>query len=324
MATDVVIIGGSLAGAACVRELTRLGVDAVAFEREVFPRPKVCGGFVSANAVDCLDRLGLLPAVREAGACTVDHAKIHSAGGELHIPFPRAGLGISRSALDHVVALGTAVQQGTGVQSVRSDADGFTVDTNRSRVRAKVIVDAAGKLSRFSRRLAVAEFGVQYFAEGTRGSALDFWFFHDGYGGAVTVEQARSNFCFLLSKEAIGRYPPRRDRLVTGPLAYEPVSPGSIRIGDAAGMIDPFCGEGIHHALDSGITAAHVIAGGLRNRRSHAEIAQAFNWQWQRRWSRKRLLLAIMRKAVRYPLAVRLALGFRADWFLRRLWATID
>ena len=49
---DVVIIGGSLAGAACVRELARRGIDAVAFERDRFPREKVCGGFLSPGAVD--------------------------------------------------------------------------------------------------------------------------------------------------------------------------------------------------------------------------------------------------------------------------------
>ena len=53
---DVVVIGGSLAGAACVRELWRSGIDAVAFERDSFPREKVCGGFLSPGAVDLLQQ----------------------------------------------------------------------------------------------------------------------------------------------------------------------------------------------------------------------------------------------------------------------------
>src|SRR3989442_7334128 len=65
---DVVIIGGSLAGAACARELERLGIDAVALERDRFPRAKVCGGFVSPGAVECIARLGLLDSARQAGA----------------------------------------------------------------------------------------------------------------------------------------------------------------------------------------------------------------------------------------------------------------
>jgi len=57
---DVAIIGGSLAGAACVRELARRGIDAVAFERERFPREKVCGGFVSPGAVELLEELEVI------------------------------------------------------------------------------------------------------------------------------------------------------------------------------------------------------------------------------------------------------------------------
>ena len=68
---DVIVIGGSLAGAACVRELERLGIDAVAFERDRFPRAKVCGGFVSPGAVTCLDELGVLDEVQRAGAVEV-------------------------------------------------------------------------------------------------------------------------------------------------------------------------------------------------------------------------------------------------------------
>src|SRR5262249_40247532 len=136
--------------------------------------------------------------------------------------------------------------------------DGFVVVTNREKVRARLVVDAAGKLSRFTTRRAVPEFGVQYVESGTRGSAVDFWFFNDGYGGAVTVEGARSNFCFLITKDSIGRYLSKPGRLVTGPLAYDRTAGDVIAIGDAAGMIDPFCGEGMHHALDSGILAAEM------------------------------------------------------------------
>src|SRR5262249_49322823 len=160
-------------------------------------------------------------------------------------------LGISRSALDHIIALAAPVQEETIVENAAENDDGFIVTTNREKVRARVVVDAAGKLSRFTTREAAPEFGVQYLEDGTRGSGRDFWFFKDGYGGAVTVEGDRSNFCFLINKEAIAQYLSKPGRLVTGPLAYNRTGGAAIAIGDAAGMIDPFCGEGIHHALDS-------------------------------------------------------------------------
>src|SRR5215471_389921 len=93
---DVAIIGGSLAGAACVRTLARAGVDAVAIERDRFPREKVCGGFLSPGAVDILDELGLLNNLRAAGAVDVHSARLRSEGMDIDIPFRRTGLGISR------------------------------------------------------------------------------------------------------------------------------------------------------------------------------------------------------------------------------------
>src|SRR5205809_3705643 len=103
---DVIIIGASLAGSACVRELERSGIDAVAFERDRFPRSKVCGGFLSPGGVDCLERIGLLSTVQAAGAVAVRSAKVRVNSTEVEIPFERTGLGISRSALDEIVASG--------------------------------------------------------------------------------------------------------------------------------------------------------------------------------------------------------------------------
>src|SRR2546428_7114868 len=97
---DVVIVGGSLAGAACARELERQGIDAVALERDRFPRRKVCGGFLSSGAVDCVGRLGLLDEVLKAGAVEVSSARVRVDNLEVEIPLERPGLGISRSALD--------------------------------------------------------------------------------------------------------------------------------------------------------------------------------------------------------------------------------
>src|SRR5215471_1226912 len=111
MKRDVIIIGGSLAGAACARELVRLGFDAIALERDRFPRPKVCGGFLSPAALDALDRLGVLDEVRRSGAVPVGSVRIRTGSASVEIPFERSGLGISRLALDAVLARHAPVVQ---------------------------------------------------------------------------------------------------------------------------------------------------------------------------------------------------------------------
>jgi flavin-dependent dehydrogenase len=320
----VVIIGGSLAGSTCARELRRHGIEAVALERDNFPRPKVCGGFLSPNAVECLDRLEMLNAVRAAGAVDVDHVCIRAGGLEREVQFRRNGLGISRETLDYVLANGAPVQHEVTVRTVTRGDNAFIVHTDVGDIRTPVLVDAAGKLSRFTKRSVVPEFGIRHFDSVPRGSALDFWFFDDGYGGAVTVENNSSNFCFLVKKDALPRYLSKPGCLCTGPLAYDRHPADIIAIGDAAGMIDPFCGEGMYHALDSGITAARIIAHGLRDRRTYPEMKMVFDLELSRRWERKRLLARMLRMAVGNPALVGYGLRRYSHWFFDRLWDKIS
>src|SRR5262245_26020917 len=265
---DVVVIGGSLAGAACVRELERRGIAAIALERDRFPRRKVCGGFLSPGAVEGVRRLGLLDDVLNAGAVEVRSARVRTDGAEVEIPVERAGLGISRSALDTIFARAARVQEGCAVSEVNRCETGFIVDG----LRCTAVIDASGKLGRFTKRYSAEEFGIQYLRLQPPTSVLNFWFFDEGYGGSVSVEEGRSNFCFLIKKDALPKYLGRPDCLVTGPVAYDS-SPGEfIAIGDAAGMLDPFCGEGMRHAIETGVLAARVVADGIRRGASYEDM----------------------------------------------------
>jgi len=317
---DVIIVGGSLAGAACVRELTRRGVDAVAFERDHFPRPKVCGGFVSPGAVECLEQLSVLDQVVRAGATPVCSARIRVGSAEVEIAFDRAGLGISRNVLDDVVARDAAVEQGCFVTSMSRTETGFQVSGPGIQAAASIVIDAAGKLGRFSGRTAVDEFGIQFLQDEATPGVLDFWFFDDGYGGGVQVEGGRGNFCFLVNKDKLTRYLGRPGCLVTGPLAYDRVAGEYIAIGDAAGMVDPFCGEGMRHALDTGILAARIVSDGLRAGRGYDDIRKEYEVEWRRRWSGWRRVGAVVRRIVKHPRFLAQALRHDPKRFLNWMW----
>lgn len=316
---DVVIIGGSLAGAACVRELLRQGVDGVAFDRDRFPREKVCGGFLSPGAVDLLEELGTLEAVRAAGAVEVRSARIRIRDTETSIALPRPGLGISRKTLDGLMADHPGVQHGT-VQHVERSGDGFRVHLQEGEVLARAVVDAAGKLSRFTPGHGASQFGIQFYQPQPRGDVLDFWFFKSGYGGAVTVEDGRSNACFLVEKESLPRYLNRQDCRVTGPVAYSRVASTFIAIGDAAGMMDPFCGEGIRHALDTGLLAARTLARGLKEGWSYERIREYYRRQAAQRWRSKRRLGRLLRAALKHPGLAAAGLRMNSEYWFRKLW----
>ena len=303
---DVVVIGGSLAGASCALGLERAGVDVVTFDRDRFPREKVCGEFLSPGALDCLRELGVLEDVVQAGAVLIDRGRIHSDGGDLDIPFPRPGMGFSRSKLDSILARKAGVRHGCQVLKVVPGRDGFVVQVHSTDgatedVVCDVVIDAAGKLSRFTQRQSTGQFGVQYHEERDNGSVLDFEFFDGGYGGSVSVESGRTNSCFLVDRAHLDPFLEKDGCIVTGPVAYRRVGGEYLAIGDAAGMIDPFCGEGMRHAMDSGILAARVVSSGHRNGMRYEDMCRAYESAWRSTWARKRTVASGFRSILDRP-----------------------
>jgi flavin-dependent dehydrogenase len=240
----------------------------------------------------------VLDAVIHAGAVPVERARIRIGMIETEFKFrePR-GLGITRASLDAIMADRPQIHQGHGVVEVICRDGQFILLGEAFEVSCRILIDAAGKLSRFTRRRSADEFGIQYEEPKARGSIMDFWFFQGGYGGAVSVEGNRSNYCFLVRKETVSDYLGKPECLVTGPLAYEPLPSDYLAIGDAAGMVDPFCGEGMRHALDTGILAARVVADGIRKSRTYPEIRWDYECERQSRWARRRALAAGLRMA---------------------------
>lgn len=291
----------------------------MAFERDAFPREKVCGGFLSPGAVDLLDELDVLGEVRQAGAVTVRSARVRFGDVDQSFELPRPGLGISRRALDAVLGNHPGIVR-AAVRRVHREGDGFRVELDTGGVSARVVVDAAGKLSRFTERMTADQFGVQFYEPETEPNVLDFWFFRDGYGGAVSVEGGRANACFLISKEALPRYLGKPGCLVTGPVAYAQRVSDFIAIGDAAGMIDPFCGEGMRHALDTGRLAAQVVAEGLSRDDAYDAMRARYERERAKHWAGKRRLGSVVRWLLKYPRIAAAGFRWRPEYFPRVFW----
>ena len=51
-ACDVLIVGGGPAGSTCAWKLRRPGLDVVVWDRQTFPRDKVCAGWITPQVVD--------------------------------------------------------------------------------------------------------------------------------------------------------------------------------------------------------------------------------------------------------------------------------
>jgi len=92
--------------------------------------------------------------------------------------------------------------------------------------------------------------------------------------------------------------------LGTGPVfftAKPPVENGILMAGDAAGVLDPFSGEGMSAALASGILAADVVERGLAGDLSRDESARVYETEWRRRFARRFAWSAAFRRLILHP-----------------------
>ncbi|MFF5445662.1 geranylgeranyl reductase family protein [Streptomyces sp. NPDC012888] len=98
------------------------------------------------------------------------------------------------------------------------------------------------------------------------GSNVGVALFRPGYEGSA--QQVLQHFLARLSTRVKGFGGPPRGEWATAPfpLDFSPdrcVADGILLVGDAAGLVNPFTGEGVSYALESGRTAAEVIDRGL-------------------------------------------------------------
>src|ERR1700721_2974803 len=118
---EVLILGGGVAGCAASIALARKGRGVTLIEREPTPRHKVCGEFLSGEALEDLHVLGV--DVASLGAVPIDYVRLAAArrAAEAPLPFPAASL--TRKALDtaliaEAIAAGVRVERGRSVQTL--------------------------------------------------------------------------------------------------------------------------------------------------------------------------------------------------------------
>jgi flavin-dependent dehydrogenase len=127
---------------------------------------------------------------------------------------------------------------------------------------------------------------------------------------------------FLL--QASGTLPGLGDRLARarivarvrclGPLAHHATrvaAPGALLVGDAAGFLDPFTGEGIHAALRSAELAVESALAALLSGPTPRPELHDYALAWQREFRAKWRLCSALQHAIRRPLL--------AEWLVSRL-----
>lgn len=219
MQDDVLVLGGGVAGCAAAIALARKGRNVVLIEREPTPRHKVCGEFLSGEALEDLQALGIH--VAPLGAVPIDYVRLAAArrAAEAPLPFPAASL--TRKALDtallgEAAAAGVRVERGRSVQSLsHSTANVWqaTLDDGTTREAPAVFIATGKHDLRGHARPKDPEQWVafkMYFrlnpvqtAELAKASEL--MLYPGGYGGIQPVEDGIANLCCVVQQRHFAR-----------------------------------------------------------------------------------------------------------------------
>lgn len=228
---DVAIVGAGPAGSTLAALLAGKGLSVAVIDRDVFPRDKLCGEFLSYDAMPIVERLGILPAM--AHAPTIDRCRVVGWRQTYEFAFPRPARGVSRFFLDDLL-LRTAVARGArsfaGWTAEQITPESVTISRNGEtrRLDAPVIIGAWGRWGRFDTQLgrsfvrdrAHRHFGFKrhYVAPASAGdpdrNVIELYSFPRGYLGVSAIEDGLTNVCGLVHASRLTGHKGRWDSFV--------------------------------------------------------------------------------------------------------------
>ena len=298
VSTEVVIIGGGLAGLTAGIHLSQNGISVTIIEKNEYPKHKVCGEYVSNEVRGYLESLAI--PIQNAEPTAINQLEFETLyGAKIFQKLPLGGFGISRYTLDFILYK-KAIENGCTiinqtVENCRFDGNHFIIETiEKSIYKAQIVLGAYGKRAQLDyslKRTFIKKkspwLGVKNHYKGQFSDNLvGLYHFKGGYCGVSKVENDTINICYLTNYSSFQKHkkiasfekevlfknkrlkqilensvPIFEKPLTISQISFEkkePVSEHILMIGDTAGLIHPLCGNGMAMAIHSAKIASEL------------------------------------------------------------------
>jgi menaquinone-9 beta-reductase len=211
---DIIILGGGISGLIHANILADAGLDVLVIEKKSYPFHRVCGEYISNEALPFLKSNNLFP--EELQPTHINQLILTTEGGKtlaeyLHL----GGFGISRYSLDNFLyeqAKGKKADfsLNTTVTGVQFDNNRFIVSTHDGReVEGRYVIGCFGKRSNLDRHLSRKFFynrspfvGIKYHITlpDYPSNLISLHTFEGGYCGVAPIEDGKACLCYLTEK----------------------------------------------------------------------------------------------------------------------------
>ncbi len=341
---DVAIIGAGPGGSLLSLILARSGLSVILLDQSEFPRRKVCGGCLNGNAMAALKACGLANLPQRLGAKSVARMRMCWGGRWAELPFEN-NWSISRTVFDTALidqAQAAGVTFASGQRGTLGPVAGnfrqveVQSKVSSSVLSAKIAIVAhglkAGTIARNS-RLGAGTILPEVPACLTDDGLL-MVIGRGGYVGGVSVENNQYDLAaaldvnFLKARGSIANavndlfrqagYQPmpevaNADWKGTPLLTRRPKQIAGERwfaVGDAAGYVEPFTGEGMAWAMNGALALAPIVQQSV----AQWQPRVVDNWSkvYQQKIARRQWPCRVFAKVLRSPtLSLGLVSGLR-------------
>ena len=216
---DNLVIGGGLAGSMAGIRLAAAGRQVTLLEKETAAHHKVCGEFLSPEAVEYLNQVGINPL--DLGAATIRSVRLSSQQRAVETALPFTALSLSRFTLDEALLSraeekGCKVQRGSFVEQLNiQDNLWFAQLRGGESVCAHTVFLANGKhdIRGWERAHTgqgdLVAFKLHWQLDPAQTDMLrefiELFLFPGGYGGLSLVERDVANLCLVVRQAELRR-----------------------------------------------------------------------------------------------------------------------